>query len=80
MFGLCYGFCVFIRATVMSTGKIRYGVLQFATNLTATGTHTPYRITWCYLPPGRGDIPPLVIINNNNDNNNNNKTTTYIAP
>ena len=24
---------------------------------TATGTHTPYTITQCYLPPGRGDIP-----------------------
>jgi len=24
---------------------------------TATGTHMPYRITQCYLPPGRGDIP-----------------------
>jgi len=21
------------------------------------GTHMPYRITQCYLPPGRGDIP-----------------------
>ena len=26
---------------------------------TATGTHVPYRITQCYLPPGRGDIPAL---------------------
>jgi len=24
---------------------------------TATGTHMPYRITQCYLPPDRGDIP-----------------------
>jgi len=24
---------------------------------TATGTHVPYGITQCYLPPGRGDIP-----------------------
>ena len=24
---------------------------------TATGTHMPYGITQCYLPPGRGDIP-----------------------
>ena len=23
---------------------------------TATGTRMPYRITQCYLPPGRGDI------------------------
>jgi len=27
------------------------------TFLTATGTHMPYGITQCYLPPGRGDIP-----------------------
>ena len=26
---------------------------------TATGTHMPRRITQCYLPPGRGDIPAL---------------------
>ena len=24
---------------------------------TATGTHMPYGITQCYLPPGRGDTP-----------------------
>jgi len=24
---------------------------------TATGTHMPYGITQCYLPPGGGDIP-----------------------
>ena len=24
---------------------------------TATETHMPYRITQCYLPPDRGDIP-----------------------
>ena len=28
-------------------------------HLTATGTHAPYGITECYLPPGRGDIPTL---------------------
>jgi len=26
----------------------------------AAGTHMPYRITQCYLPPDRGDIPPLL--------------------
>jgi len=26
---------------------------------TATGFHMPHRITQCYLPPGRGDIPAL---------------------
>jgi len=32
---------------------------QFAdgSRYTATGTHVPYGITQCYLPPGRGDIP-----------------------
>jgi len=25
----------------------------------AAGTHKPYGITQCYLPPGRGDIPAL---------------------
>jgi len=23
------------------------------------GTHMPHRITQCYLPPGRGDIPAI---------------------
>ena len=27
---------------------------------TATGTHMLYRITQCYLPPGKADIPTLV--------------------
>jgi len=27
--------------------------------LTVAGTHMPYGITQCYLPPGRGDIPAL---------------------
>ena len=27
--------------------------------LTTTGTHVPYGITQCYMPPGRGDIPAL---------------------
>jgi len=27
--------------------------------LTTTGTHMPYWITQCYLPPVRGDIPGL---------------------
>jgi len=30
-------------------------VYQFATHLTSTGTHVPYEITQCYLPPGKGD-------------------------
>jgi len=28
---------------------------------TATGTHMPYRITQCHLPPGRGDIPAFTL-------------------
>ena len=27
------------------------------TCLTATGTHMPYGITQCYMPPDRGDLP-----------------------
>ena len=27
---------------------------------TATGPHMPHRITQCYLPPGRGDIPASI--------------------
>jgi len=30
--------------------------LSFLLNSFATGTHVPYGITRCYLPPGRGDI------------------------
>ena len=30
---------------------------------TATGTHVPYGITQCYLPPGRGDIPAFTPTN-----------------
>jgi len=33
------------------------------TCLTATGTHLPYGITRCYLPPGRGDIPAFTPAN-----------------
>jgi len=40
------------------TNKVHVdGIKQFAIFLTATGTHMPYGITQCYLPPGRGDIP-----------------------
>jgi len=31
--------------------------VRSVTCLTATGTHMPYRITQCYLPLDRGDIP-----------------------
>ena len=29
-------------------------------SLAATGTHIPYGITQCYLPPGRGDISTAI--------------------
>ena len=38
-------------------GKETYSSLQAKPAITATGTHLPYGITQCYLPPGRGDIP-----------------------
>ena len=34
-------------------------ILILATSPSATGTHMPYRITQCYLPLDRADIPPL---------------------
>jgi len=37
--------------------SIRSIAVHSLTCHTATGTHMPYRITQCYLPPGRGDIP-----------------------
>jgi len=42
---------------MLKTNKV-YGYSSSQdTCLTATGTHMPYGITQCYLPPGRGDIP-----------------------
>jgi len=35
------------------------GTQESETCHTATGTHMPHRITQCYLPPGRRDIPAL---------------------
>ena len=39
--------------------KVKYTdiAVRCPTCLTATGTHMPYWITQCYLPPSRGDIP-----------------------
>ena len=37
-------------------GKEKYSSLQAKPVITATGTHIPYGITQCYLPPGRADI------------------------
>jgi len=38
--------------------KVKYTdiAVRCLTCHTATGTHMPYRMTQCYLPPGRGDI------------------------
>jgi len=41
---------------VKKNGKEAYSSLCYK-HRTTTGTHVPYGITQCYLPPGRGDIP-----------------------
>ena len=46
-----------IRLVEGKKGKETYRSLQVKPAITATGTHIPYGITQCYLPPGRGDIP-----------------------
>jgi len=45
----------------MSSFGVKYTdiAVRSLTCRTATGTHMPYRITQCYLPPDRGDIPAL---------------------
>jgi len=43
-------------------GKEAYSSLCYKHH-TATGTHVPYEITQCYLPPGRGDIPAITPAN-----------------
>jgi len=42
--------------------KVKYTdtAVRSLTCHTATGTHMPYRITQCYLPPDRGDIPAFI--------------------
>jgi len=42
--------------------KEAYSSLSYK-HRTATGTHVPYGITQCYLPPGRGDITALTPAN-----------------
>jgi len=39
--------------------KVQYTdiAVRSLTCLTAAGTHMPYTITQCYLPPDRADIP-----------------------
>ena len=42
--------------------KVKYTdiAVRSRTCHTATGTHTPYRITQCVLPPDRGDISAFI--------------------
>ena len=52
-------FCT--RPCTKRKGKETYSSLQAKPAITATGTHIPYGITQCYLPPGRGDIPAFTL-------------------
>jgi len=36
------------------------GNLATCRSLTSKGTHVPYELTQCYLPPDRGDIPAFI--------------------
>ena len=42
---------------MLKTNKVHGYSSSQDTCLTAMGTHMPYGITQCYLPPSRGDIP-----------------------
>ena len=53
---LWLGFFLHVKVKVKANGP-----QQLATSLTATGTHMPYGITKCYLPPGSGDISALTL-------------------
>ena len=44
----------------LGKGKDKVVYSSLRKRLTATGTHMPYVITQCYLPPGRGDIPAFI--------------------
>ena len=48
-----------LRLSKVYGSKVKYTdiAVRSLTCLTATGTHMPFRITQCYLPPDRGDIP-----------------------
>jgi len=50
----CWG-----RAWVQKQNEVKYTdiAVHRLTCHTATGTHMPYGITQCYLPPDTGDIP-----------------------
>ena len=45
--------------TTISTKYLQIIAVHRLTCHTATGTHTPYGIWQCYLPPGRCDIPAV---------------------
>jgi len=44
-------------------GKVYVYSSSLSTSHTATGTHMPYGIAQCYLPPGRGDLPAFTPAN-----------------
>ena len=44
---------------ISATVKYTDIAVRSLTCLTAAGTHMPYGITQCYLPPDRGDVPAL---------------------
>jgi len=54
---------VFLLRRLTAKMSIKYSIQYTNTAVhsltchTATGTHMPYRIIQCYLPPDRGDIP-----------------------
>jgi len=52
---------LFIQA-MRAISKVKYTdiAVRSLTCHTATGTHVPYMITQCYLPPDRGDVPAFI--------------------
>jgi len=50
-----------LHHTHQQHSKVKYTdiAVRSLTCHTAMGSHMPYGITQCYLPPDRGDIPPL---------------------
>jgi len=65
---VCQAACICVLDTRISQANVAeliemaFGVgvarvWQFATSIIVTGTLMPYRITQCYLSPGRRDIP-----------------------
>ena len=44
-------------------GKVYVYSSSPSTSHTATGTHMPYGMAQCYLPPGRGDLPAFTPAN-----------------